>query len=265
MIGRAGDLSTASPAGRITGLSLVSAVLSNVVSNVPAVMLLKPFIESLGGDRIAWLALAMSSTLAGNFTLIGSVANLIVAQQARKRVEIGFLEYFRVGALITVITIAAGILVLIVEVKIARGAEPTSAMQAAKEMTITVTPAAPSGKTRVFRVALLCDTEERKTRGLQGFRKLAHDEAALFLFDPPADATFWMGTVAYPIDIVFVDRRGRVVRVYTRRMPGSADIFPSGRPVRWVIETTAGSGIREGDQMTIAGSRVRGQGSGREQ
>jgi hypothetical protein len=112
---------------------------------------------------------------------------------------------------------------------------------------------------------LLCDTEERKTRGLQGFRRLAGDEAALFLFDPPAEATFWMGTVSYPIDIIFVDRRGKVVRVYARRMPGSADIFPSGTPVRWVIETAAGSGIREGDRVNVEGPGVRGQGSGREQ
>jgi Na+/H+ antiporter NhaD/arsenite permease-like protein len=68
MIGWAGDLSGGSALGRIAALSGVSALLSNVVSNVPAVMLLKPFIESLGGDRTAWLALAMSSTLAGNFT-----------------------------------------------------------------------------------------------------------------------------------------------------------------------------------------------------
>ena len=262
MIGRAGDLSAASQAGRISGLSLVSAVLSNVVSNVPAVMLLKPYIEHLGGDRIAWLALAMSSTLAGNFTLIGSVANLIVAQQARRRVEIGFLEYFRVGALITVITIAAGILVLIVEVKIAHGAERATSAPAPQELTVTVTPAAPLGKVRTFRVVLLCDTEDRKTKGLQGFRKLADSEAALFLFDPPAETTFWMGTVSYPIDIVFVDHRGWVIRVYLRRMPGSTDVFPSGTPVRWVVETAAGSGIREGDRVAIRGQRSRGQGSG---
>jgi Na+/H+ antiporter NhaD/arsenite permease-like protein len=125
---RAAALKSASPLGRVAGLSVVSAILSNVVSNVPAVMLLKPFIVSLGGDRIAWLTLAMSSTLAGNFTLIGSVANLIVAQQARKRVELRFLEYFRAGAIITVVTIAAGVLILAAEARIVvSGAERTHA------------------------------------------------------------------------------------------------------------------------------------------
>ncbi len=56
----------------------------------------------------AWLVLAMASTLAGNLTVVGSVANLIVIQQARDRVRIGFWEYFRVGAPLGVVTILLG-------------------------------------------------------------------------------------------------------------------------------------------------------------
>jgi Na+/H+ antiporter NhaD/arsenite permease-like protein/uncharacterized membrane protein (UPF0127 family) len=251
MIGQAGDLSSYPPAGRIAGLSLLSALLSNIVSNVPAVMLLKPFIESMGGDRTAWLALAMSSTLAGNFTLIGSVANLIVAQQARKQVEIGFMEYFRVGALITVITIAAGILVLAVEVRIAKGADAPQAAQSAKVMIVTFTPAEPSGKARSFRVVLLCDTEEKQLRGLQGFRQLVKDEAALFPYPRPEEVTFWMGSVSYPIDIIFVDPSMTVSRVYRDCRPNRRDLYPSNGPVRWVVETAAGSGVRPGERVRI--------------
>ncbi|HUJ17704.1 MAG TPA: anion transporter [Nitrospirota bacterium] len=115
VIGGTGDLASYSSLGKIAGLSAVSVILSNLVSNVPAVMLLKPLTQSLGNGHFFWLALAMSSTLAGNLTLIGSVANLIVAQQARRRVEISFMEYFRVGALITAATIAIGVLVLALE------------------------------------------------------------------------------------------------------------------------------------------------------
>ncbi len=251
MIRQAGDLSSYSPAGRIIGLSLVSSVLSNVVSNVPAVMLLKPWIESLGGDRIAWLALAMSSTLAGNFTLIGSVANLIVAQQARKRVEIGFMEYFRVGALITFITIAAGILVLVVEVRISRGADAPQAAQRTEEMAVTITPAGPAGRSRIFRVALLCDTEDKQRQGLQGFRPLAADEAAIFSYAKPVEVTFWMGSVSFPIDIIFVAPDMIVSRVHRNCRPNRSELYPSGGPVRWVIETAAGSGVREGDRVDV--------------
>lgn len=91
-------------------LSAVTAGLSNIVSNVPAVLALKPFIADLSDPQRAWLVVAMASTLAGNFTLVGSVANLIVAQRARTHgVIIGFWDYFKVGAPLTVLTILFGV------------------------------------------------------------------------------------------------------------------------------------------------------------
>jgi Na+/H+ antiporter NhaD/arsenite permease-like protein len=96
---------------RVPVLSAITAVLSNIVSNVPAVLVLKPFIVQLQSQQQAWLTVAMASTLAGNFTLVGSVANLIVVQRARaQNVEIGFWEYFKVGAPLTVLTIGIGVL-----------------------------------------------------------------------------------------------------------------------------------------------------------
>ncbi len=94
-------------------LGAITALLSNVVSNVPAVLVLKPFVPDLPDPQRAWLVIAMSATLAGNLTLVGSVANLIVAQRAKARgVEIGFWTYFTVGAPLTLVTIAIGLLVL---------------------------------------------------------------------------------------------------------------------------------------------------------
>jgi Na+/H+ antiporter NhaD/arsenite permease-like protein len=91
-------------------LALLAAVLSNLVSNVPAVLVLKPFIANLADPRHGWLVLAMASTLAGNFTLLGSIANLIVVQGAERRgVAIGFWTYFLVGAPVTILTLAIGI------------------------------------------------------------------------------------------------------------------------------------------------------------
>jgi Na+/H+ antiporter NhaD/arsenite permease-like protein len=97
--------------GAIPVLATVTAVLSNIVSNVPAVLVLKPFVASLADPERAWLAVAMASTLAGNFTLVGSVANLIVAQRAKSQgVEIGFWPYFKVGAPLTILSIVIGVL-----------------------------------------------------------------------------------------------------------------------------------------------------------
>jgi len=96
-------------------LTAVTALLSNLVSNVPAVPLFKPLIPTLAEPDRGWLILAMASTLAGNLTILGSVASVIVVEAAREaRVEIGFLEYCRVGIPLTVVTLVLGWLVLIV-------------------------------------------------------------------------------------------------------------------------------------------------------
>jgi Na+/H+ antiporter NhaD/arsenite permease-like protein len=97
---------------RTYAMSACAALLSNLVSNVPAVLVFKPFIARLQDPAHSWLVLAMSTTLAGNLTVLGSVANLIVIQKARHEAQIGFWEYFRTGAPLTVLTIAAGVLLL---------------------------------------------------------------------------------------------------------------------------------------------------------
>jgi Na+/H+ antiporter NhaD/arsenite permease-like protein len=94
--------------GNVWVLSGFSALLSNLVSNVPAVLVFRPLIDHLPYPQQGWLALAMSSTLAGNLTILGSVANLIVVQRARQEVTITFWEYLRVGVPLTLLTLAAG-------------------------------------------------------------------------------------------------------------------------------------------------------------
>jgi Na+/H+ antiporter NhaD/arsenite permease-like protein len=86
----------------------VTALLSNIVSNVPAVMLLKSLAPAFHHPQTDWLVLAMASTLAGNLTITGSVANLIVVERARDEVHIGFWDYSRVGIPVTLLTLAVG-------------------------------------------------------------------------------------------------------------------------------------------------------------
>ncbi len=88
--------------------TVATAALSNVVSNVPAVMLLKSFVPAFPNAHNAWLLLAMASTLAGNLTITGSVANIIVVETAKPVMRIGFRQYFRVGLPITVSTLVLG-------------------------------------------------------------------------------------------------------------------------------------------------------------
>jgi Na+/H+ antiporter NhaD/arsenite permease-like protein len=96
----------------LAGFSGGVVVVSNLVSNVPAVMLYVPVIRHHGSPEDLWLLLAMASTLAGNLTIIGSVANLIVIEAARDEARISFWEYLKVGFPLTLLTVLLGILIL---------------------------------------------------------------------------------------------------------------------------------------------------------
>lgn len=99
---------------RIINISIVASVLSNIISNVPAVLMLSPIIKEMINPEKIWLTLALSSTFAGNLTLLGSVANLIVVEMARKRgVNIKFTEYLKSGVIITIISLVFGVTWLI--------------------------------------------------------------------------------------------------------------------------------------------------------
>lgn len=100
------DLGT--PRG-LASFSLFVTAGSNLVSNVPMVMVLGPFVQRLGSPELAWVLLAFCSTIAGNLTLVGSVANLIVAEAAREHHEIGFFEYLRFGAATTAASLLLGV------------------------------------------------------------------------------------------------------------------------------------------------------------
>lgn len=92
------------------GLSATAALLGNAVSNVPAVMLFTKLIPMLPDPHGSWLVLAMASTLAGNLTILGSIANLIVVEGARRRgVVVGFWDYAKLGIPLSFITVAVGV------------------------------------------------------------------------------------------------------------------------------------------------------------
>jgi Na+/H+ antiporter NhaD/arsenite permease-like protein len=97
--------------GGVVPLTAVAVVLSNTISNVPAVLLFRPLIPQFADPTQAWLTLAAASTLAGNLTLIGSIANLIVAEQALKfGLRLTFREYLRCGIPITALTLLAAVM-----------------------------------------------------------------------------------------------------------------------------------------------------------
>ncbi|HEV2492745.1 MAG TPA: SLC13 family permease [Terriglobia bacterium] len=100
---------------QLFALSGIMLVLSNLVSNVPAVLLFRPLVGSFQHVHFVWLVLAATSTLAGNSTPFSSIANLIVLQQANKKVRITFWEFSRVGLVVTLVTTGAAIGLLALE------------------------------------------------------------------------------------------------------------------------------------------------------
>ncbi|MBK9098719.1 MAG: anion transporter [bacterium] len=96
----------------IVSLHALSLFLSQIVSNVPYTILMLPILKSASSDLL-WLSLASAATLAGNATIIGAVANIIVIEVAKKHeIEIGFWQFFKVGIIVTIITLFISILIL---------------------------------------------------------------------------------------------------------------------------------------------------------
>jgi Na+/H+ antiporter NhaD/arsenite permease-like protein len=92
-----------------------SVAASQVVSNVPFVILAGQWIPRLADPRLLWLATALAATLAGNLTVVGSVANIIVLELAGSRGRIGFWRFFRIGAVVTSVTLVAALGILLAE------------------------------------------------------------------------------------------------------------------------------------------------------
>lgn len=98
----------AEPLGVLRGAGIF-VVGSNLVSNVPFILVVREPLAALPEPARAWELLAMASTFAGNLTLLGSVANVIVAEAGREVGGIGFFSFLRVGVPLTVLTTLVGV------------------------------------------------------------------------------------------------------------------------------------------------------------
>ncbi len=94
-------------------LAWFSAAGSNIFSNVPFVLVAGKWIHNFARPELMWKVMALATTFAGNLTLLGSVANLIVVESARSYTEVGFWDYARYGIPVTFLTILAGMGILL--------------------------------------------------------------------------------------------------------------------------------------------------------
>ncbi|WP_437585984.1 SLC13 family permease [Sorangium sp. So ce1000] len=98
----------------LVGLSIAMLVGCQIVSNVPFILLADSYIRSQPDPHVAWITTALVSTLAGNLTLLGSVANIIVVETVGAEREIGFRAYAKVGVPVTLASTAAALAWLLV-------------------------------------------------------------------------------------------------------------------------------------------------------
>ena len=96
-------------------------------------------------------------------------------------------------------------------------------------------------------------TSDEMRRGLMFREHLAPDHGMLFVYDEDQVASFWMKNTLIPLDLLFIDRSGRIVRIHERAVPLSTAIISSGEPVRAVLEVNGGTagrlGIEVGDRV----------------
>jgi Na+/H+ antiporter NhaD/arsenite permease-like protein len=102
-----------SRASQAWNLAWFSEAGSNLFSNVPFVLVAGKWIHNFSHPELMWKVMALSTTFAGNLTIIGSVANIIVVESARGHIEIGFWDYARFGIPVTVLTSIAGLIILL--------------------------------------------------------------------------------------------------------------------------------------------------------
>jgi len=93
-------------------LAWFSAAGSNIFSNVPFVLVAGKWIGNFAQPELMWKVMALATTFAGNLTILGSVANIIVVESARRHVEVSFWDYARYGIPVTILTTVVGMIIL---------------------------------------------------------------------------------------------------------------------------------------------------------
>lgn len=118
--------------------------------------------------------------------------------------------------------------------------------------TDSLTIVAANGGRHGFTVEL-ATTPRQRAQGLMYRRDLAADRGMLFVYRRPRDVSMWMKNTFIPLDMLFIDEAGRVVRIAERTVPESLQTISSGEPVLAVLELRGGSadrlGLSKGDKV----------------
>jgi uncharacterized membrane protein (UPF0127 family) len=100
----------------------------------------------------------------------------------------------------------------------------------------------------------IATTPAQMEQGLMFRRAMAPDAGMLFVFKTPSQGSMWMKNTFIPLDMLFIDREGRIINIAERRVPESLDTAAAAAPARAVLELNGGTAARLGIQP---GDRVR--------
>ena len=110
-----------------------------------------------------------------------------------------------------------------------------------------------SGGPQKFAIELAL-SDAQMEQGLMFRRNLAPNAGMLFDFKSPTNISMWMKNTLIPLDMLFLDARGRIIDIHERAVPLSPDVIAAKAPARYVIELNGGTaarlGIKPGDQVT---------------
>lgn len=101
----------------------------------------------------------------------------------------------------------------------------------------------------------VADDNEERNQGLMDVRNLPESKGMLFIFENNEPRSFWMANTPLPLDIIFVNNEGKIVRIHHSTQPFSEKSFRSGQPAKYVIETNTGycisNDIQEGMKVSL--------------
>jgi uncharacterized membrane protein (UPF0127 family) len=105
---------------------------------------------------------------------------------------------------------------------------------------------APNGEERARYRVRVARTPQERERGLMFVEEMPADEGMLFLFDEPSEVGFWMRDTLIPLDLIFIEATGRIVRIHPDAIPHDETPIWSGSAVTGVLELNGGAAGRAG-------------------
>lgn len=101
----------------------------------------------------------------------------------------------------------------------------------------------------------VAETEQERNDGLMDVNSLPDDKGMLFVFDNQEPRSFWMANTPLSLDIIFVNNKGKIVRIHQQTKPFSDQKYISRDPARYVVEVKGGycinHDIKEGDFVSL--------------